>query len=136
MAVSDAGYKGTVGYAATSAGPFTEIDGIRDATLSYEGDILDTSNLKDKTGWRTKIVGLKSGTLSVDGHFLGTDTEQDAIRAAFIAGTSIGIEVLPDATNGYAGTYVLSAFDTGTPLEDVTPFSFTAELSGAPVAVP
>jgi len=61
----------------TEAEPGIPVLGFYNWTLSYTGDVLDTTDFDDSSGGRSYIPGLTSWTVTADKHFLTTNNEVD-----------------------------------------------------------
>ena len=134
--MATAGYLGKAKHATTLGGSYTAIDGIKEVSFPLKRASLDTSDLKDDSGWKTSIVGMAEGDVTLSGDWLPADTQQAALRTAFINGTSVFLQVLPDGTNGYKGEFYVTGFDIQPSMDGLASISVTARLSGAPTAVP
>lgn len=61
----------------TEADPGVEVIGFYNWSLSYAGDVLETSNFSDSSGGRTYVPGLTGWTVTADKYFQTVDTELD-----------------------------------------------------------
>jgi len=79
--------------------------------------------------WKDKIIGLKEWSATADGSYvIVTDTNgQTALQTAYLAGTSVTLNLYVDATHHYTGTaYVKKiGIDTSTPEVVKVSFEFT-----------
>lgn len=130
-----AGYNGAFGYksgsVSTTLGDYTEFEAITSATLNYNNENLDISNLKEDVGAHVFIQGLANGTLELEGFYFSGDTPQDAIRSNALAKTAVSLALAPDGTSGYAGSFFVTSFTLGDPVDGVATFSASLQLTGA-----
>jgi len=61
----------------TEADPGIEVIGFYNWSVSYAGDVLETSNFSDSSGGRTYVSGLTGWTVTADKYFQTVDTELD-----------------------------------------------------------
>ena len=67
----------STGVTFTEADPGVEVIGFYNWSLSYAGDVLETSNFSDSSGGRTYVPGLTGWTVTADKYFQTVDTELD-----------------------------------------------------------
>lgn len=82
------------------------------------------------------FVGESEDTVQLQGDYNQGDAGQDAIRAAYVAGTEIYVQILPDGTNGFKQKTRVSQCPLRGPSPDDPPgvtFNFVA--TDAPVDV-
>jgi predicted secreted protein len=131
------GYLATVKHATTLGGSYTVIDGIKSVDDPSSREKIDISDFKDASPRRKFIQGMfDPTTLSLEGDRIVGDTQQDALKTAHDAGTSVFITVLPDGTNGYKGEYVVDSFNVKAGIGGAVSLSVQLTMSGAPTAVP
>ena len=109
-------------------GKLEPIGGQKNCSLSMEADTIDTSN-KNDFSWSSFIGGAKSWTVSCDGQFMSDDKGQEALMAAFIAGTNIQVE-MKNADNSvyFAGKAAITSIEVEAAYDDVCALSL--ELQG------
>lgn len=70
--------------------------------LSSSADILDITSFGDD--WKNKLAGLKDWNAKASGQYDFSDTDgQKAIWDAFLAGSTVGLELSPDGTQKFTG---------------------------------
>lgn len=101
---------------------------------SEKADQIDSSNLSST--FRTFIVGLRdAGELSLEGSLYPGDTlGQVAMHADLASGTERAYVLTFPPSMGASISFqgLVTAFSTGTPMEDKVPFSATIKISGVP----
>jgi predicted secreted protein len=103
----------------------------RDVELSASGNPVDIT-CRDSAGWKEFLMGLKEWEVSVDQVWVADDTALAALRAAFIGGTSVAIEVRDAAAgNGFTGTAFISSMKLGQPLDGGVMLPMTLKGTGA-----
>ena len=109
----------------------TAIAGQRDATLSMQGDKIDTS-VKTNAGWKTTLQGLKEWSITLDCvNYFGADAEgQRALKAAFLAGENVDVVAAIGQEEVYLGEASISGLDISGALSDVSMNSFTLDGAG------
>ena len=75
----------------------------RNASLKMDGKEIDVSD-KTTGGWDTMIVGNRSWAIDCEAILLDSDAGQDAIEAAFLAGTQVSVAIAVGARGTYSGT--------------------------------
>lgn len=131
-----AGYVGKLQYGAADSG-YVTIVGVTNVSDSDGIDELDITDLGDATvvGYREFIMGLRGLTISFDIDEFDGNTEQDAIRAAFIARTKFYLKYMPDGSNGLScGGYVTS-YNRSTAVDGKATASVTFRASGIITAI-
>jgi predicted secreted protein len=131
-----AGYLATVKHSSTLNGTYTSIDGTTSASDSDGIDELDVSDLADQDGFRRFIMGLRGVTIQLEQDLIYGDTQQDALRTAFAARTTVFIQYLPDGTNGAKGEFFVTSINKSTPVDGKATASVALRLTGALTAVP
>jgi len=126
-----------VNVSATLGGSYAAIDGLNDASLQRAIDLLETTDYADTTGQKTRIPGLGDATISLSGDREQSDTNgQNIVRAAAFSKGSIGVQFLPDGTNGQKALFYVQDYRESGPVADKVSFSFTLQKTGAFTAVP
>lgn len=139
-------YRNTGSYASPT---WNEISIVKDASLTLERAEADVST-RGSGGWRATVGTLKDGTLEFSAHcdrsITADKADLDAIRDAFINGTSIELLVIdgtqPQATlaaEGLRSSFMITAFNITQNLEegvqyDVTGRTVPTDNSGTAVA--
>lgn len=131
----NAGYLSKLKHATTLGGTYTSIEGATTASLDMSIDELDISDLKDDDGWRRFIMGMGGGQITFDMDVVEGDTQQDALRTALTARTTVFLSYLYDGTNGFKGEFYITNISYSGAPEAKSSCSVTARLSGAPTAV-
>lgn len=123
-------------YLNTSASYGTEVDGIKKVTLSLNGAQLDTTDLKDSTGWHTFAQGLKGADIKVEGDVEPADTYQNYIRSKFLDGGTLYARYLrtPSASTGAKGFDAqvnVESYEESVDTEGLVSFSASLKVTGA-----
>lgn len=126
----------SAGYLAKLKLSSTSIDGVTSVSDNDGIDELDISSIDDNDGFRRFIMGLRGVTLSIEWDTIYGNTQQDAIRSAYAARTTVSLSYLPDGTNGYSGSFFITSINSPSPVDGKATQSITARLTGAPTAVP
>lgn len=112
------------------------IQGLNDAKITINGETIDTTDFAS-SGWLKKILGLKSAEGSVAGFFDAADTTgQTVLRAALLSGTAQTMTFLPDGTNGYTGSFLVTKLELGATVAGEVSVAFSFESTGAITASP
>jgi predicted secreted protein len=111
-------------------GPFNNVGGLNSGSQSCSAGTQDVTAFGDD--WVRRVVGLRDASYSLSGFWRPTDTTgQIVIRNAFIAGTSVWIQFLPDGTTGFAQEALVSSFEISTSVDGVSEVSIELEGNGA-----
>lgn len=117
----------------TDAAPvYTELGNQQDLTLKMTGEKIDTSS-KNNAGWNTAIVGNRDWGVEGSAIVDTDDTALGALETAFLAGSTIKIQVDEDGINTYTGDVCIDDFSKASPVKDVSKASIS--LSGASALV-
>ena len=100
----------------------------RDASLKMDGKEIDVSD-KTTGGWDTTIVGNRSWAISCKSILVDSDAGQDALEAAFMAGTQVSVAIAVGAHGTYSGTASVVSLELTGEKDDVA--MFNVELKGA-----
>lgn len=104
------------------------IGGQQNCSLSMEADTIDVSNKSD-FGWSSFIAGARSWSVSCDGQFITDDKGQEALMAAFVAGTNVKVEMKnADDSVYFAGEAAITSIELEAAFDDVCTMSL--ELQG------
>lgn len=104
------------------------IGGQQNCSLSMEADTIDISNKSD-FGWSSFIAGARSWSVSCDGQFITDDKGQEALMAAFVAGTNVKVEMKnADDSVYFAGEAAITSIELEAAFDDVCTMSL--ELQG------
>jgi len=122
-------------YDATAANPLsgmTEISNVKDLTLTLEAGEADVST-RANSGWRATATTLKACTVEWEMQGKTTDTAFEVVRDAFLNGTTLELAVLTGTkavadSEGPKGTFAITNFSRGEPLEEAISVSVTAKL--------
>ena len=115
-----------------TAGPYTRVAELKEASLSQSGNNQDISTF-DAT-WIRRMQGLKDGTYSLSGFYSPTDTAgQVAIRNAWLNDTTLFVQFLPNGTAGFQQEVRVSSYEVSASAEGAQEVSI--ELEGtAPIS--
>jgi predicted secreted protein len=127
---------------ATSATPGAgdEIDGINDTTYNELVALLETTDIKDSSGWRTRMAGLADSKVSLAGDYESGDAPQALLRSSKRSGATVYITIHfdPNASTGLKGVQVpmlVESFDVKDSLDGKSAFSASLAGNGAVVDV-
>jgi len=123
-------YQGTAG-AQLSA--MTEMANVKDVTLNLEAGEADVTTRANQ-GWRATAPTLRECTCEFEMVWKPGDSGFDAIKAAFLAGTTIELAVLDQArettgAQGPKGSFSITSFSRNEALEEAITVSVTAKLA-------
>ena len=99
-------------------------------SLDISADMLDSTSLGDT--WREFVAGLNGATGSVEVKWdVVTDTNgQAALQTAFLAGTTVTLDLYTNATKYYSGSAYISSLSIEEPVEDLVTATFEAQFTG------
>ena len=106
---------------------------IKNWSLDVGADMLDSTNF-DSNGWKQFIAGLKEWSASAEGNYaVSTDaTGQKAIQDAWLAGTTLSIELRVGATfPKYTGSALVSSMPIEVPVDGIVGISVELQGTGA-----
>jgi predicted secreted protein len=88
----------TIVKTATGGGGFgTTLQGVNNVSVSMSRNLVDVTQLDGTKTFVQRLATLKDGPLTLSGFFLPTDTAYGHIKANFVSGTQLGIELSWDA---------------------------------------
>lgn len=126
-----AAHVGAIKVSATIGGSYTEADGIKSYTIGMGNADLDTTDFKDTTGSMQRILGLSDTPVSLEGDFEpGDTTGQGIIFDAFVAKTAMGVQILPDGTNGFQVEVLCTKFEIKAGVADTVSVSIELVSTG------
>lgn len=117
-----------------------EIDGINNVSYGPTGNLLDTTDFKDTSGFITKLLGLKDGTISLSGDYEASDAPQALLRSSWDSGASVWITIHfnPSGGAGVKGFQVeckVESWEVNAAVDGKVEFSCSCQFTAAPVAV-
>jgi predicted secreted protein len=117
-----------------------EVDGLNNVSYSPSVDLLDITDFKDTTGFKTKLAGLKDGSVSVSGDFEASDAPQLLIASSWSSGASIWatIHFNPSGSASSKGFNVeckVESFEITAGVDGKVEYSASLSFTGAPTAV-
>jgi TP901-1 family phage major tail protein len=123
-------YQGTAGGALAT---LIEMSNVRDLTLNLEAGEADITT-RANSGWRATAPGLRECTCEFEMVWKPGDSGFDAIRIAFLAGTTVELAVLDQAreatgAQGPKGSFAITNFSRSEALEEAITASVTAKLA-------
>lgn len=133
-----AGKKTRVKVSTTEGGTYTVIAGIRQASLSMDGVIIDNSEFGSE--WAQKLQGLKSFKLSLSGNRRPADTNGQNLIMGMLTGSTetVWIQYLPDngttSDIGFQVEMMLASVGNGSAVDGAVEFNCELESAG-PVEV-
>ena len=114
----------------TSGGTFYTVAGVKQSPLELDGAVIDDSEFG--VDWQQKLQGLKNFKVSLSGSYRPSDTNgQVAIRSAFINGTELWVQILPDGSNGFKGQVIVTKFAVEPSVDGMSSVSIELEGTGA-----
>ena len=121
------------GAAGADLADMTEMSNVRDAKLTLESGEADVTT-RANSGWRATAPTLRECTCEFEMVWKPGDTGFDAIKAAFLAGTTIELAVLDQAretagAQGPKGSFSITSFSRNEALEEALTVSVTAKLA-------
>jgi predicted secreted protein len=132
--MANAGKDMVVRVAASSAGPFTAVADLKEASLSQSGNNQDVSTFG--TEWIRRIQGLKDASYSLSGFYAPGDADgQVAIRDAWLAGTPLFVQFLPDGSTGFQQEVRVSTYEVSAAADATQDVSIELEGTGPITAV-
>lgn len=123
-------YQGTTG---AVLGSLTEMTNVRDVTLNMEAGEADYTT-RANAGWRATAPTLREMSVDFEMVWKPGDSGFDAIRAAFLANDTLELAILDQdraesGAQGPKGSFSITSFNRGEPLEEVITVSVSAKLS-------
>lgn len=123
-------YQGTAGGA---LGTLTEMANVRDVTLNLEAGEADITT-RANSGWRATAPTLRECTCEFEMVWKPGDAGFDAIKGAFLAGTTLELAILDQArettgAQGPKGSFSITSFSRNEALEEAITVSVTAKLA-------
>jgi hypothetical protein len=122
------GTQGSVVYATSSGTSGTLVGGMKNWTLSVEGEVLDTSAFGQN--WRSKDLGIKQWTGSFEGNKEGQGTVQNAIWAQLLGGTKAEVTFYAGTVDRYYGTVVITSEEINQTFDGFAEVSYNFEGDG------
>ena len=122
-------YQGT---AAAAIGTLTLMDNVRDVTLNLDAGEADVTT-RANSGWRATAASLWTATVDFEMIWEAADAGFTAVRTAYLAGTTLELAVLDQlretsGAQGLKGSFSITNFSRGEPLEEAIVVSVTAKL--------
>lgn len=126
--MSQVGYQKTIQVKTTSSTAYSAIEGIN-GSMNLARDVLDDTDFTS-TGWRSKALGLKDYTTTISANYNTGNTAFTTLRAAFLAGTSLDFQYLPNGTAGFTGRVVVATFGLSGDVGGLESVDITLESDG------
>ena len=98
---------------------------VKNWTLSYVGDALETTNFDDSSGGRTYIAGLTGWTGSYDALYSTANTVVPSGSGTIYLRSSTG------TVGVWSGSILITGMDVGTPRDGIVTQSYTFQGTGA-----
>ena len=124
ITVASTSEAGTVTFA--EAEPGVEVLGFYNWSLSYTGDVLETTDFDDSSGGRSYIPGLTSWTVTAEKHFLTTGNEIDdwvgtavEMRLFIDYASSTSTPSTGSPSQYWKGDTVVTGLDQSTPVDAI-----------------
>jgi len=111
----------------------SEMSNVRDVTLNLEAGEADITT-RANGGWRATAPTLRECTTEFEMVWKPGDAGFDAIKAAFLAGTTVELAILDQARDvvgaqGPKGSFSITSFSRNEALEEAITVSVTAKLA-------
>ena len=124
-------YQGAAG--STSPSTMSEVDNVRDVTLSMEAGEADITT-RGNNGWRATAPTLRECTVEFQMVWKPGDTVFEAIKTAFLTAGTVALAVLDQkvgitGAQGPLGDFSITNFSRNEPLEEGVTVSVTAKLA-------
>jgi TP901-1 family phage major tail protein len=121
------------GAAGAELAALAEMSNVRDVTLNLEAGEADVTT-RANSGWRATAPTLRECTTEFEMVWKPGDAGFDAIKAAFLAGTTVELAVLDQAretagAQGPKGSFSITSFSRNEALEEAITVSVTAKLA-------
>lgn len=121
-----AGYNKSLGIKTTgSTSAYQQIPGTT-ATFNIGADLLDITDFTS-TGWRARIAGLKDYSITGDAIYDTSITAVNTLFTAFLNGTALKFQYLPNGTHGFGGEVLVQNFNMTGDVTTIEKFSFTLQ---------
>ena len=108
----------------------TKVADIRDATLSVEHSVID-STTHDDAPWMSNIAGLRNWSVSAEALYITGDLAQEEIIDRLLDGATVDLELRPKEGTGlrvWTGLARISSWEQAMPNDDADALSI--ELTG------
>jgi len=117
----------------TDPGLMTEVDNVRDVTLSMEAGEADITT-RGNSGWRATAPTLRECTVEFQMVWKPGDAVFDAIKAAFLTAGTVALAVLDQkrtvtGAQGPLGDFAITNFSRSEALEEAIVADVTAKLA-------
>ena len=99
-------------------------DSVKSWTISYTGDVLETTDFDDSTGGRSYIAGLTGWSGSYDCNYSTGNTRVPNNTGTAYFRTSTGVSGV------WSGTIFITGMDVSTPVDGIITQSYTFQGSG------
>ena len=121
------------GVAAAALGALTEMSNVKDVKLNLSAGEADTTT-RSNSGWRATSPGLRECQVEFEMLWLDTDACFVAMKAAFLAGTTVELAILDrdratGGANGPKGAFAITGFVRNEGLEEAISVSVTAKMA-------
>lgn len=119
----------SVATAATSA-TYSVTDGIKQFSIGDSNDLLDITDFADSR-LRRRIAGLRDVQIDLDGDLEITSAAYLKLRAAYEAGTAVGIQILYDGTNGVSYSMIVESLERSGAVDGLVEVSVSLQHEGS-----
>ncbi len=121
------------GEAAADLAALTEMGNVKDVTLTLEAGEADVTT-RANSGWRATAPTLRECSCEFEMVWKPGDAGFDAIKAAFLGGTTLELAILDQARDvagaqGPKGSFAITGFSRSEALEEAIMVSVTAKLA-------
>lgn len=134
-----AGRKSRVKICTTLGGTYNVVQGIRQATVTLDGAVLDDSEFG--SDWAQKLQGIKSIKISLSGNRRASDTNGQNLLMGMLTGSTatIFVQYLPDngttSNIGFQVEMILASIGNGSAVDGVVEFNCELEGAGTPTVI-
>jgi len=104
---------------------------VKAASLSHGGTILDDTDMVNNAGFRSRVYGLRDWSIQCTCNYDASNTALSAVRAAWLARTTLTPKYLPDGTTGFMGSAVVETFNMSGDVDGLEEVEITFQGKGA-----
>lgn len=119
-----------------SASSGDEADGINAFNIKINGELLDTTDFKDTSGWHSFIQGLKGADVSFDGQVEAGDAPQSLLRSSLLTYADLWCTLHRNPTGGsgakgFKAQVVIESYEEKGSVDGIAEFSCSMKVTGA-----
>lgn len=131
--MSQAAYTKTVEVSADDGSTWLKLPATS-PSMEIGGDVLDDTNLKSNSGYRSRILGLHDWNVQADSNYDAADTGLIAVRDAKLNRTALKVRYLPTGSAdaaGLVGDCVVESFNLSGDVGGLETVSISLQANGA-----